>query len=187
VALRLALDHPEAVSHLAVLDIVPTSTIYRHLDRRRATAVWRYFFLVQPDDLPERLIGGDPEGYLRWTLDEWCGTPGALDDEAVAEYLRCFDADTVHATCEDYRAGSTIDLRHDEQDAERPLACPTLVLWSAQGIGGSYDVLDIWSGRARELRARAIDCGHFIPEERPDETVAALSAFLRDHGEARRV
>jgi haloacetate dehalogenase len=181
VALRLALDHPDAVSHLAVLDIVPMATIYRNLDRGRATTAWRHFFLAQPDDLPERLIGGDPEGYLRWTLDEWCGAPGALSEEAVAEYLRCFGPDTVHASCEDYRAGATIDLRHDETDADRRLACPMLVLWSAQGIGSSYDVLDIWSRRTSELRARAIDCGHFIAEERPSETIAALVAFLGDH------
>src|SRR4051812_33905576 len=84
VALRLALDHPEAVSALAILDIVPTKTIYAMLDRHRATTVWRYFFLIQRPDLPERLIGSDPAGYLDWTLREWCGTPGAITDEALA-------------------------------------------------------------------------------------------------------
>src|SRR5918996_2113259 len=99
VALRMALDYPAAVSHLAILDIVPTKTIYETIDQRHATTVWRYFFLIQPHDLPERLIGSDPRWYLRWTLNEWCGTPGALDEVAVAEYERCFDQATIHASC----------------------------------------------------------------------------------------
>jgi haloacetate dehalogenase len=178
VALRMALDHPEAVSCLAILDIVPTATIYATIDQRHATTVWRYFFLVQPPDLPERLIGADPDGYLDWTLREWCGTPGALDDEAVAEYRRCFDAATIHATCEDYRAGATIDLEHDRADADRALACPTLVLWSASGIGSAYDVPAIWHARAPDLRGRTFDCGHFLAEERADEVTAELRAFF---------
>jgi haloacetate dehalogenase len=179
VALRMALDKPDAVSHLAVLDIVPTKTIYETLDQQRAITVWRYMFLVQPSDLPERLIGGDPERYLRWTLQEWCGTRGAIGEEKLAEYRRCFDTATVHATCEDYRAGATIDLRHDRADAEAQLACPTLVLWSASGLGNAYDVLGIWRERAPRLHGRALDCGHFVAEERPDETATALLRFFR--------
>lgn len=178
VALRLALDHPDAVSHLAVLDIVPTATIYHTLTQARATSVWRYFFLIQAYDLPERLIAADPEGYLRWTLNEWCGTPGALSDEAVAEYVRCFDPATVHASCEDYRAGATIDLRHDAADADQYLSCPTLVLWSASGIGSHYDVLAIWKARSPDIRGRAFDCGHFLAEERPDQTAHELLTFV---------
>src|SRR5919106_1612502 len=117
VALRMALDHRDAVSCLAVLDIVPTRTVYATLDKARATTVWRYLFLVQPYDLPERLIGADPGFYVRWTLEEWSGTPGAIDDEARAEYERCFDRATIHASCEDYRAGASIDLVHDDADA----------------------------------------------------------------------
>jgi haloacetate dehalogenase len=182
VALRMALDHPDVVSRLAVLDIVPTQTIYDTIDQQRATTVWRYFFLVQPPDLPERLIGGDPRGYLDWTLREWCGTPGALTEEAVAEYRRCFDAATIHATCEDYRAGATIDLEHDRADAEQTLSCPTLVLWSATGIGSAYDVHRIWRRRAPDLRGRALDCGHFLAEERPGETARELLGFLTGSG-----
>jgi haloacetate dehalogenase len=178
VALRMALDHPDAVSRLALLDIVPTQTIYETIDQQRATTVWRYFFLIQPPDLPERLIAGDPQGYLHWTLQEWCGTPGALTDEAVAEYRRCFDAATIHATCEDYRAGATIDLEHDRADADRTLSCPTLVLWSTAGIGSAYDVPTIWRTRAPDLRGRALDCGHFLAEERPEETAAEVLAFI---------
>lgn len=178
VALRLALDHPEAVSRMAILDIVPTATIYSTLDRERATTVWRYFFLIQPADLPERLIGADPLYYLHRTLEEWSGTPGTPAAEAVAEYERCFDAATVHAGCEDYRAGASIDLLHDRADAEATVRCPTLVLWSREGIGSNYDVAEIWRRRAPDLRGHAVDCGHFIAEERPEETAAELPEFV---------
>src|SRR4029453_16270202 len=144
VALRMALDHPAAVTRLGILDIVPTTVIYGTVDNARARTVWRYFFLTQPFDLPERLIGSDPEFYLRWTFDEWGSTPGALADEAIAEYVRCFDAATIHSTCEDYRAGATIDLIHDGDDGEEQLRCPLLVLWSAGGLGTQYDVEAIW-------------------------------------------
>jgi haloacetate dehalogenase len=180
VALRLALDHPAAVTRLAILDIVPTSVIYATVDDAHARSVWRYFFLTQPFDLPERLIGANPDFYLRWTLDEWCGTPGALADDVVAEYLRCFDAATVHASCEDYRAGATIDLAHDRVDASEQLQCPLLVLWSASGLGQQYDVEAIWRRRAPDFRGRALECGHFIAEERPEDTGAELLTFLAE-------
>jgi haloacetate dehalogenase len=178
VALRMALDRPDSVSHLAILDIVPTKAIYETIDQAHATTVWRYFFLIQPHDLPERLIGGNPRGYLHWTLEEWCATPGALVKSAVAEYERCFDDATIHATCEDYRAGASIDLTHDVADAHHPVACPTLVLFSKSGIGGAYDVPAIWRQRAPRLTVKRLDCGHFIAEERPTETAQALLSFL---------
>jgi haloacetate dehalogenase len=177
VARRLALDHPDAVSRLAVLDIVPTDTVYTKLDQEHATTVWRYFFLIQPPDLPERLIGSEPGFYLDWTFDEWCGTEGSLTDAALAEYRRCFDPATVHATCEDYRAGATIDLAHDRAETRR-LECPVLVLWSRQGIGSAYDILAIWRAEASDVRGRALDSGHFLAEERPDEVASELATFL---------
>jgi haloacetate dehalogenase len=181
VAYRMALDHANKVSHLAVLDIVPTRTMYATIDQERATNVWRFFFLIQPDPFPEHLIGADPDFYLRWTLDHWCGTPGALTDEAVAEYRRCFDAATIHATCEDYRAGATVDLVHDQADQERKVSCPLLALWSRTGSGSLYDVLSEWRERhAGSVRGRALDCGHFLPEERPEETTAEIAAFLSE-------
>jgi haloacetate dehalogenase len=179
VALRMALDHPAAVSRLAVVDIVPTRTVYATLDKPRATMVWRYLFLVQPYDLPERLIGADPGFYLRWTLDEWSGTAGAIGDEARAEYERCFDLATIHASCEDYRAGATIDLVHDDADADVPLSCPLLAVWSRRGIGSSYDVEAIWRGRATDFRGEVLDGGHFLAEECPRETAELLLEFLR--------
>ena len=178
VARRMALDHPDAVTRLAVLDIVPTSSIYGDLDQDRATAVWRYLFLIQPPDLPERLIGADPRFYLGWTFDEWSGKPGSLAPAALAEYERCFDEATIHASCEDYRAGATIDLAHDRDDADRRIACPLLALWSASGIGRSYDVPGLWRKQADDVWGHALDCGHFLPEERPHEIATALLKFL---------
>jgi haloacetate dehalogenase len=179
VARRLALDHPENVSRLALLDIVPTTTIYATLDQDRATTVWRYFFLIQPPELPERLIGSDPDFYLRWTFDEWCERPDTISQEALSEYRRCLDDATIHATCEDYRAGATIDLDHDRDDANR-ISCPVLVLWSRKGIGSSYDVLEIWQQEAHNVQGRAMDCGHFLAEEQANETTAELVAFLTE-------
>jgi haloacetate dehalogenase len=178
VARRIALDHPDAVSALAVLDIVPTATIYATLDRERATTVWRYLLLVQPPGLPERFIGSNPDFYLDWTFREWCADPDALADVAVSEYRRCFDAATIHATCEDYRAGASIDLVHDQGSAGRKISCPVLVLWSEQGIGASYDILAIWGQEADDLRGRGLNCGHFLAEERPTEIASELRGFL---------
>jgi haloacetate dehalogenase len=176
VARRLTLDYPRAVTRLAVLDIVPTATIYAHLDRARATTVWRYFFLTQPFDLPEHLIGADPAWYLNWTLQEWAGKTDTLDPAAVAEYERCFDTATIHASCEDYRAGAGVDLAHDREKAD--ISCPVLVLWSAAGLGASYDVLAIWREQAADVRGRALDCGHFLAEERPDDVASELALFF---------
>jgi haloacetate dehalogenase len=178
VARRLALDHGAAVSKLALLDIVPTRTIYASLDKDRATSVWRYFFLIQPAPLPERLIGADPGYYLHWTLNEWAGTKDVFSSPALAEYERCFDDATIHASCEDYRAGATVDLAHDDADADHVLACPLLLLWSATGIGSAYEVLEFWREQADDVRGRALDGGHFLAEERPDEVTAELVGFL---------
>ncbi|MGH6912247.1 MAG: alpha/beta fold hydrolase, partial [Geminicoccales bacterium] len=131
VAHRLALDHPEQVEKLAVLDIVPTRTIFRAADQAIATAYFHWFFLIQPHDLPERLIGGDPVCWLHRMLGAW-GSRGlsAVAPEALAEYERCFaDPKVIHGSCEDYRAAATIDLVHDEADLDQKIQCPVLALW----------------------------------------------------------
>jgi haloacetate dehalogenase len=178
VAHRLALDHPEKVSRLALLDIVPTPSIYASLNQERATSVWRYFFLIQPYDLPERLIGAAPEFYLRWTLEHWSGTRNVFAPAALAEYQRCFDTATIHASCEDYRAGATIDLVHDAASRGQKIVCPLLLLWSETALGGMYDVETVWHEYAEAVRGRALTCGHFLAEERPEETTAELVGFL---------
>ena len=177
---RMALDHPEKVVRAAVLDIAPTYTVFARTDKALATAYYHWFFLIQPYDLPERLIGADPEYYLNRKLGHWGRDMDAFSPEAHAEYLRCFsDPATIHASCEDYRAAAGIDLEHDEADMATKIACPVLVLWGAKGfVGQAYDVLEVWRERATDVRGAPIDCGHFLPEERPDETFGAMAAFF---------
>jgi haloacetate dehalogenase len=177
---RMALDHPGRVTKAALLDIAPTLTMYEGTDRVLATAYYHWFFLIQPYDLPERLIGGDPDYYLEKKIGAWSKTEGCFTPEAVAEYQRCFrDPATIHATCEDYRAAAGIDLEHDRADLERRIACPLLVLWGAKGvIERCYDVLAVWRERAETVSGKALPCGHFLPEEAPEETLAELLTFL---------
>ncbi len=177
---RLALDHPERVSKLALLDIAPTLAMYERTDMAFASAYYHWFFLIQPYDLPERLIGADPDFYLEKKIGKWSRNDGAFTAAALAEYKRCFrDPATIHATCEDYRAAAGIDLEHDRADLGRKLACPVLALWGAKGvIERSYPVLEIWRERVRDLRGKALPCGHFLAEEAPAETVAELLNFL---------
>jgi haloacetate dehalogenase len=177
---RMALDHASSVIRAAVLDIAPTYKVFATTDKAMATAYYHWFFLIQPRGLPEHLIGMDPEYYLRHKLGQWGRDATAFTDEAVAEYVRCFsDPATIHASCEDYRAAASIDLKHDEADMDTKVACPLLVLWGAKGfVAKAYDVLDVWRERAADVRGEALDCGHFLPEEKPDETEAALRGFF---------
>lgn len=180
VAHRMALDHADAVARLAVLDIVPTHKIFATTDKALATAYYHWFFLIQPYDLPERLIGADPEYYLRRLFARWGAIGDAFAPEAVGEYLRCFrDPETIHASCEDYRAAASIDLEHDDADLETKLACPLLALWGEKAaMHRLYDVLACWRERAADVRGRALPCGHYLPEEAPGETLAELVAFF---------
>lgn len=180
VAHRMALDHPEAVSRVAVFDIAPTATMYARTDMAFASRYFWWFFLIQPAPLPERLIGADPEFFLRRHIDGQIKTPGATEPAAFAEYLRCYmDPATRHAICEDYRAAATIDLAHDATDAEARVTAPLLALWGERGtVGMLYDVLETWREKATDVRGRALDCGHTLQEERPTETLAELTAFF---------
>jgi haloacetate dehalogenase len=180
VAHRMALDHPQRVKKLAVLDIAPTYKMYMSTDKAFATAYYHWFFLIQPYDLPERLIGSQSEYYLRRCLASWSADPAAFTPEAVAEYIRCFsNPATIHASCEDYRAASTIDLQHDEADLDQKVVCPLLALWSERGVvGRRYNVLETWRERANDVRGKALPGGHFLPEEAPEETYETLREFL---------
>jgi haloacetate dehalogenase len=180
VAYRMALDHPERVLRLAVLDIVPTGEALRRADMSFGLGYWHWFFLAQREDLPELLIGADPDEYwFRHTSRE----PKTRDffGAALEEYLRAFrNPATRHAICEDYRAAVTEDFAHDEADrvAGRRIRCPVLALWGGKGkLETWYDVLAIWREWADDVRGRPIACGHYIPEEAPDETYAELRAF----------
>ncbi|MGG5257759.1 alpha/beta fold hydrolase [Phycicoccus avicenniae] len=178
---RLALDHPEAVERLAVLDIVPTLHMVEHTDAAFATGYYHWFFLAQPDGLPERLIGTDPEWFLREKLRRWSAPGHAPDEEAVAEYVRCFTPGTVHASCEDYRAALGIDLEHDRASraAGERVAAPLLALWGERGfVARTYDVLDVWRGYADDVAGHAVPGGHFCAEEAPAEVLEALDGWL---------
>lgn len=174
-AYRMAIDQPERVAKLAVLDIVPTGEAFRRADMAFALGYWHWFFLAQPFDLPERMILAQGDDYcLR-------GRRHLFAPEALDEYLRCFrDPAMVHAMCEDYRAGAGIDCRLDEADrGRRPIACPVLALWGGRGpLNAWYDVLGIWRDWAADVSGHSIDCGHYLAEEAPDETFAALKAFF---------
>ena len=182
VAHRMALDHPDRVRKLCVLDIVPTHKIFSTVNQEVATGYYHWFFLIQRNGLPETMIGADPAFYLQSMIGRWGANAEAFTDEAVAEYLRCFsDPATIHASCEDYRAGASIDLRHDEADMETKVKCPVLALWGAKGLmHRHFDVIETWRERATTVSGQALDCGHFLPEEAPDETLAALRGFLRE-------
>ena len=180
VAHRLARDHAEQIERVALLDIVPTLYRFETIDQKAATSSWHWFFLIQPRGFPERLIGSETEFFLRHQLAALLREPAKLEPEAFAEYLRCFEnPETIRATCDEYRAGASIDLAHDRADRGRRLTMPLLMLWGRQSSQGSgYDVLAVWREHAENVRGHAIDSGHFIPEEAPDDAYQALRDFF---------
>lgn len=183
VAYRMALDHPATVKRLALLDIVSTKAVYEQGGMALATAYFHWYFLIQPRPLPETLIGHDPAVWLNATFRKLSNHAGAFSDSTIAEYLRTFGTPQgIHATCEDYRAGATVDLANDRADvaAGRKISCPTLILWGARGVVGKlFQPLESWRDLVASPTGEAIDCGHFIPEEAPAETVRAFRDFFR--------
>ena len=184
VAYRLALDSPQVVTKIAVLDIVPTWEMWAGMDAARAMQVYHWMFLAQPEPMPETLINGAPDYYIDQKLASWCGDKSlrAFLPEALDAYRTAFrDPARVHATCEDYRAGATIDRALDEADraAGRKIAAPLLALWGAKGIPAKgEDPLTAWRRWASDVRGAGIDAGHFLPEEAPEATGKALTAFF---------
>jgi len=175
-ARRLAKDHPDAVEKLVLLDIVPTAHIYANVSKAVATNLWHWFFFIQPAPGPEALMGPRADVFVRGA----CRLAG--DDPAATVAMAATNAtpEAFHAMCADYRAGAGIDLDHDAADAHVPLAMPTLVLWGAQSPSTAelFDVPASWLGEATDVSFASVDCGHFLAEERPAETLAALRAFL---------
>jgi haloacetate dehalogenase len=183
VGYRLALDEPSRVDKLAVLDIVPTYDMWHRLTPALALKTFHWTFLAQPAPWPEKMIGADPIGWLEDKIGSWNSSGAVFAPEALAHYRTFFaQPERLHATCEDYRAGASYDLKADEEDraAGRTIACPTLALWGSAGIPGKAGgPLDIWRAWCTDVRGQAIDCGHFLAEEAPDETLAALVPFLK--------
>ena len=182
VAHRMALDHPERVTRLVILDIAPTHKLYHNVSKAFATAYYHWFFLIQPAPVPETLIGNSAEFYLNSLLGIGRLKPHAITPEAFSEYLRCFrDPAMIHATCEDYRAAASIDLVHDNADMDRKVTCPVLALWGEKGVmHRMYDVVAVWRERAANVSGKALPCGHFLAEEAPEETLTELRNFLKD-------
>lgn len=180
VAHRMALDHPDRVARLVLLDIAPTATMYAQTNREFATRYFWWFFLIQPFDLPERMIAADPDHFLDRHLAGQIKVAGSLDPRVVAEYRRCYrDPATRHAICEDYRAAASIDLDHDAADDDRRIEAPLLLLWGEYGtVGTLFDVMESWRSKARDVRGRALPCGHSPQEEVPELLLAELGAFL---------
>ena len=177
---RMCLDHPDRIERASILDIMPTPVVFGTVNQRIATAYYHWFFLIQPAPYPETLIGHDPEYYLRHTLTS-LSAPGTFPEESFQEYLRTFSKpETIHATCEDYRAGASIDLEHHKADKGRKIACPVQILWGERGlVGRAYDTMKVWADYAENAIGQQMPSGHFSPEEAPDETVKALLDFFK--------
>src|SRR3954451_11655037 len=167
---RLLRDYPECIERAALLDIVPTLYRFETIDQKAATGSWHWFFLIQGRGLPEHMIGCDPEFFLRHMFGTLLHEEGAFEAAAWNEYLRCFqNPETIRATCDEYRAGASIDLVHDRADLAQKVRVPMLVLWGMHsGQGSGYDVLKVWRDHADDVRGLGIDSGHFIPEDQPD-------------------
>ncbi|MEM7241215.1 MAG: alpha/beta hydrolase [Pseudomonadota bacterium] len=182
VAHRLALDFPNAVERLVVLDIAPTLTMYSQTNQEFATRYFWWFFLIQPDGLPEKMIASDPEYFLRRHIAGQVKIEGSVDEVAIAEYLRSYrDPATLHAICEDYRAAASIDLEHDREDQTSRITAPLLAIWGAQSVVGElYDVKATWQEKATHVSAAALPCGHAVPEEAPGELTKHVLRFLTD-------
>ena len=186
VAHRLAADHPNAVQSLAVLDIAPTREMYRLTDEAFARAYWHWFWLILPSPHPERMIGADPEAFWRQKCTQaWAGgTPGQgpFSEAALVDYLLCWTPETIHASCEDYRAAASIDIEHDDADGERRIDVPLLALWGANGaIERCFDCLALWRERATNVSGHALPGGHYLAEELPDDVTAALLDHFSKH------
>ena len=180
VAHRMALDHPDAVAKVAFLDIVPTHHMLNDIKRQWAVDSYHWFFMAQPHDYPEKMIEAYGfERYIRGKLDKKGVGMSGFAPEALAEYIRCCNAENIHAVCEDYRAAVNLDLVHDEADLATKMAMPMLVLWGEKShVNRSYKPLEAWRERASEVSGKMLPCGHYPAEQVPEETWRELREFL---------
>ena len=187
VGYRMALDAPGRVLSFTSLDVAPSQAAFEAMDSSLSFAWFHWHLMRQPEPFPETLIGSNAKFYLDFLLERWTAVEGAITAAAYSEYLRCFsDPETIRGSCADYRA-IDVDLAHDEADRGRKLECPVLALWGGNmakrpgwQTGQGLDMLTVWRERAEDVRGRAIDCGHFLAEEAPEETAGEILAFLGD-------
>jgi haloacetate dehalogenase len=182
VGYRLALDHPQVVTALAVLDIIPTAEVWARADAEAAMRMYHWFFLARPHPLPEKMIGGDPEFFLRLTMQSWAAPGFSFDPTNMADYVACFsDPASIHASCEDYRAGWGIDRALDEVDkGKRKIAAPVLLVWSEGFSVARAEPLKTWSHWAENVEGHAVPGGHFVCEEQPQQVLKLLQRFFAE-------
>ncbi len=183
VAHRMCLDYEDKILKACIMDITPTYHMFKNTNQSFATGYYHWFFLIQPDGLPEKMIGDDPAYYLKEKLKRWSDkdTPfkDKFDKKAVEEYIKCYDEASIHGSCEDYRAGATIDMIDDEKTRNRKLNTPLLILWGEKGfVNKTYDVIKVWQDYANNVRGKTLPCGHFLPEEKPHEVIDELKNFF---------
>ena len=185
VGLRLALDYPDSVLSFTNLDVMPSMEAFENMDASLAYSWFHWLLMRQPSPLPETIFSSNPKLFLDFFLENWTSVPNSFTEPAYKEYLRCFsDPETVRAMCADYRS-VTLDMEHDDADRGIKLSCPVLVLWGSDmskrpgwQTGKNLDMMSVWRVRASNVRGKALECGHFIPEEKPDELVSELFDFI---------
>jgi haloacetate dehalogenase len=185
VGLRLALDHPNSVLSFTNLDVMPSMEAFENMDASLAYSWFHWLLMRQPSPLPETIFSANPKLFLDFFLENWTSVPNSFTEAAYEEYLRCFsDPETVRAMCADYRS-VTLDIKHDDIDRGKQLSCPVLVLWGSEmskrpgwQTGKNLDMMSVWRARASNVRGKALECGHFIPEEKPEELVSELLEFI---------
>lgn len=180
---RMCLDYPDSILKACVMDITPTYHMFKNTDQAFATGYYHWFFLIQADNLPETMIGNNAKYYLTEKLKRWSAKDISFEEKfdknAVNEYVRCFDEFGIHGSCEDYRAGASIDMSDDEKDRDRKISTPLLVLWGSKGfVNRTYDVINVWKDYALDVQGEALECGHFLPEEKPKEVIEKLVSFF---------
>jgi haloacetate dehalogenase len=184
VAYRMALDKPEAVERLGVLNIVPTVDQFEQMAAEPSLDYYPWFLLAQPPPFAERLVSASAEYFLRHTLSSWAATPDAISPQATERYLRAFTPEAISAVCAEFRAAFHIDRPMDAQDrdAGHAIRCPVLVHWGAEEGSMSDGPLPVWRRWARTVQGAPLPSGHFVPEEAPDELAASLRSFLGEGG-----
>ena len=180
VAHRLGLDHPDSVEAMVLLDIAPTREMYAGTTSDFARAYWHWFFLIQPHPLPEQIISKDPEAFWKLKCFNQARGENPFSTEALEEYLTAFkQSDTIHSSCEDYRAAASIDIEHDDADQGKKLSMPVLALWAKLGVIEScFNALELWRLRADKVEGEALEAGHYMAEEIPEEVAKRMSEFF---------
>lgn len=180
VAHRLALDHPDSVENLCLLDIVPTHTLFNETNKELAVAYWHWYFFQIPD-LPEKLLNSDPDWVFHSFMNSLTYHIGSIEQDAMEQYKQAFKSPgAIRALLEDYRAASTIDYAHDEEDLNKKITCPLLVLWGEYGkMHELFNVLDTWKEKATNVTGTSLPAGHFVAEESPGELLEELREFYR--------